>query len=126
MEETKPEDCCGEENCEHPEQATDPAPQREVCESTDSACEIKTIASPEACIVESKQLRVEIDAVIQKLKHCATGRTSRPRSICLTNLQQAVMWLGMDLKELGNENPYPHSYDPSNAKVSPTADGLKM
>ncbi len=44
------------------------------------------------------------------------------------------MWLGMRLKALNemqpdalkSPNPYPSSYDPTNTKVEPTADGLKL
>lgn len=36
------------------------------------------------------------------------------------------MWLGMMLKEMGTPNPYPESYNPENAVVEPTADGLKL
>jgi len=36
------------------------------------------------------------------------------------------MWLGMDLKRLGNPDPYPTSYDPSSPTVHPTADNLNM
>ena len=42
------------------------------------------------------------------------------------------MWLGMDLKAIGEENPglvanpYPSSKDPSTATIEPTADGLKL
>ena len=32
----------------------------------------------------------------------------------------------MNLKRLGNENPYPQSYNPENTEVEPTADGLKL
>ena len=33
----------------------------------------------------------------------------------------------MDLKRLGNPNPYPSSKDPSTGdKIEPTADGLKL
>jgi hypothetical protein len=52
---------------------------------------------------------------------------SRERSLAITKLQEAVMWLGMDLKRLGTENPYPSSKDPSTGtKIEPTADGLKL
>jgi hypothetical protein len=77
----------------------------------------------EANIKESKQLRVEMDAVLQKLK-AAPG--SRERALSITKLQEAIMWLGMDLKERGAANPYPNSYNPANAVVEPTADGMKM
>lgn len=37
------------------------------------------------------------------------------------------MWLGMDLKRLGEANPYPSSKDASTgAVIEPTADGLKF
>lgn len=36
------------------------------------------------------------------------------------------MWLGMNLKRLNDTRPYPNSYDPSNAKVDPTADSLRL
>lgn len=32
----------------------------------------------------------------------------------------------MDLKRIGNPNPYPESYNPESSKVEPTADGLKL
>lgn len=94
-------------------------------------------------IILDKELRRDIDAAIQKLKE-GTGdansvsiptenqRRSRERSLAITKLQEAVMWLGMDLKSINEqspgacENPYPHSKDPSNTKIDPTADGLKL
>ena len=36
------------------------------------------------------------------------------------------LWLGMDLKRLGIENPYPESKNPESLEIHPTADGLKM
>ena len=37
------------------------------------------------------------------------------------------MWLGMDLKRLNQENPYPSSKDPSTGtKIESTADNLKF
>jgi len=54
-------------------------------------------------------------------------RGSRERSISLTKIQEAIMWLGMDLKDIGESpNPYPHSYDPTSPVIEPTADGLKL
>lgn len=73
-------------------------------------------------IVANKALRKNIDAIIQEVKDLPA---SRERSLAITKLQEAVMWLGMDLKRLGNENPYPSSKDPSTGdKIEPTADGL--
>ncbi len=74
-------------------------------------------------IIADKQLRVKIDTDIQTLK---TLPASRERSIAITKLQEAVMWLGMDLKRLGATNPYPNSKDPSNTVVDATADGLTL
>lgn len=75
-------------------------------------------------IVADKALRKTIDVIIQEVKDLPA---SRERSIAITKLQEAVMWLGMDLKRLGNENPYPSSKDPSTgSKIEPTADGLKL
>ena len=48
------------------------------------------------------------------------------RTLAITKLQEAAMWLGMDLKRLNEANPYPNSKDPSNTKIEPTADGLKL
>lgn len=70
-----------------------------------------------------KQLRKDIDEIIQRLKD-AVG--SRERILAITKLQEGVMWLGMDLKRLGTENPYPTSKDPGDPTIHPTADGLKM
>jgi hypothetical protein len=98
----------------------------------------------DAHIILDKELRRDIDAIIQRLKN-GTGelntppipvpyaqRKSRERSLAITKLQEAVMWLGMDLKAINDENPgtipnpYPHSKDPSTSKIDPTADGLKL
>ena len=80
-------------------------------------------------IVETKKLRRDIDVLIQTLK---TMPPSRERALAVTKLQEGVMWLGMDLKRVSDENPgflsnpYPNSKDPSNTKIEPTADNLKL
>ena len=75
-------------------------------------------------IPKIKQLRKDIDDVIQRIK-ALDG--CREVSICITKLQEAVMWLGMDLKRIGAINPYPSSKDPSTGtKIEPTADNLKF
>lgn len=75
-------------------------------------------------IPKVKQLRKDIDDVIQRVK---TLDGCREVSICITKLQEAVMWLGMDLKRIGDVNPYPNSKDPSTGtKIDPTADNLKF
>lgn len=70
-----------------------------------------------------KQLRKDLDALLQKLQE---ADKSRERSIAITKLQEAIMWLGMDLKRLGTPNPYPESKNPESPVVHPTSDGLKM
>ena len=75
-------------------------------------------------IPKVKQLRKDIDDVIQRVKALDSCREI---SICITKLQEAVMWLGMDLKRIGDINPYPNSKDPSTGtKIEPTADNLKF
>ena len=75
-------------------------------------------------ITENKRLRKELDEKIQEVKNLPP---SRERSLAITKLQEAVMWLGMDLKRLNDTNPYPSSKDPSTGdKIEPTADGLKF
>jgi len=74
-------------------------------------------------IKEDKILRQNLDASLQSLKQLPS---SRERALAITKLQEAIMWLGMDLKRLGNPDPYPTSYDPSSPTVHPTADNLNM
>lgn len=79
--------------------------------------------SKETEIIANKQLRKDLDAHLQTLNALPK---SRERALSTTNLEQSIMWLGQDLKRLNAPNPYPHSKDPSNAIVDPTADGLKF
>lgn len=75
-------------------------------------------------VTNTKQLRKDIDEIIQKVKELDS---SRETSLVITKLQEAVMWLGMNLKRLGEENPYPSSKDPSTGiRIEPTADNLKL
>ena len=71
-----------------------------------------------------KQLRKDGDELIQRVKQL---EPCREVSLVITKLQEAVMWLGMDLKRLNDVNPYPSSKDPSTGiKIEPTADGLEL
>lgn len=70
-----------------------------------------------------KRLRVGLDSQLQELRKCPP---SRERSLAITKLQEAIMWLGMDLKRLDTPNPYPNSYKPENTIIDKTADGLKL
>ena len=70
-----------------------------------------------------KQLRKDIDETIQRVRELESCRET---SIVITKLQEAVMWLGMDLKRLNQPDPYPESKNPSSMRIESTADGLKM
>lgn len=90
---------------------------------------MKTNMNTEQEIIANKELRRDTDAIIQRVKALPA---TRERSLTITKLQEGVMWLGMDLKRINEttpgsiENPYPNSKDPSNTKIEPTADGLKL
>lgn len=92
-------------------------------------------------VAQTKQYRKELDEVLQRLKRDSdknfTGpsgirepehpvRGSRERSLAITKIEEAIMWLGMDLKDQGTPNPYPQSYNPESGVIEPTADGLKL
>lgn len=71
-----------------------------------------------------KDLRRQGDNLIQNVKNAGQ---SRELSLAITKFQEGVMWLGMELKRMGEENPYPSSKDPNSGdKIEPTADGLKF
>ena len=87
-------------------------------------------------VVDTKQFRQDLDAVLQQIREksetcCRGARSSRERSLAMTKLQEAIMWLGMDLKAMreegiGGENPYPESYNPASPAIEPPADNLKL
>ena len=70
-----------------------------------------------------KQLRQDIDDVIQRVR---TLESCRETSLVITKLQEAVMWLGMELKRLNQPDPYPESKNPNSMRIEPTADNLKL
>ena len=74
-------------------------------------------------VVANKQMRKNLDASLQELKSLTP---SRERALAITKIQEAIMWLGMDLKRFHEPNPYPESFNPNNTIVEPTADGLKL
>ena len=67
----------------------------------------------------TKTLRVTIRDTVDNLNNSA--RKSRSRSLAITKLEEASMWLGKDLQELNEPNPYPNSHDPKDPKIDPTA-----
>lgn len=92
----------------------------------------------EAFVFQTKQWRKDIDEVLQRIRQGSdkgfTGvrspdhpvRSSRERSLAETKLQEAMMWLGMDLKAQNTPDPYPESRNPNSTVIEPTADGLRM
>ncbi len=81
------------------------------------------LTSYEEQVTFTKQTRKDLDVILQHIKH---SYPSRERSIAITKLQEAIMWLGMDLKRLNEPNPYPESYNPYSFAIEPTAGGLKL
>lgn len=74
-------------------------------------------------VKNTKQLRKDIDEIIQRVKALDSCREV---SLVITKLQEATMWLGMNLKRLGEANPYPESKNPDSQRIEPTADELKL
>jgi hypothetical protein len=73
-------------------------------------------------VAQTKGLRMQIDRIIKQMEQ-QTTRTSRSRSIALTKLEEAKMWLGKDLNELGTPNPYPQANNPASPVIEkPTED----
>lgn len=83
----------------------------------------------EEIIADNKTFRRDLDKVLQRIKDVTTldksvtdssgqpakpigYRSSRERSLAITKLQEAIMWLGMDLKAIAEEHPQPESQEP--------------
>lgn len=77
----------------------------------------------EGHVKQIKSLRQGLDGQLQSMK---AAPSSREVSLAITKIQEGIMWLGMELKRLGEKNPYPESYNPNNTKIEPTADNLKL
>lgn len=74
-------------------------------------------------IANTKQLRKDIDEVLQRVKNLEFRYET---ANAISKLQEGVMWLGMYLKYLGEIDPYPESRNPDSQRIEPTADGLKL
>lgn len=74
-------------------------------------------------VKNTKQLRKDIDEVLQRVK-ALEYKYETANAIC--KLQEAIMWLGMNIKRLGELDPYPESRNPDSQRIEPTADGLKF
>lgn len=93
----------------------------------------------ESRIKQSKDWRQRLDVILQEMKTQQSEERKEPPheggrhvAIAITELENVIMRNGMRMKEINATNPgtapnpYPTSYDPSTAKVEPTADGLKL
>ena len=83
----------------------------------------------DATIIFCKSFRQDLDRTLQKLKEVQNSKPDgigRNLALSVTHLEDSIMRLGMCLKDLNTENPYPNSYNPNNTVIEPTADGLKL
>lgn len=83
-------------------------------------------------IATVKQRRGSLDSQVQAMR---SQPPSRETALAITKTQEAVMWLGMELKRVREEHPdspavapppYPGSKDSQIPGVEPTADNLKF
>lgn len=73
------------------------------------------------CVV--KAYRKTLDSVRVDLNTETTR--SRERSLAVTKVDEAIMWLGMELKRLNDgKSPYKESYNPASSLVEPVPDGV--
>ena len=91
-------------------------------------------------ISQNKEWRQKLDNILQSIKFdtnpsCSYewARNSKERETAIMKLQEAIMWIGMDLKAINEEcpspdtaSPYPNSYNPESPVIDKTADGLKL
>lgn len=96
--------------------------------------------TPLEAIAESKSIRKELDAVLQRVKEfnrrmksdlypgpwTDLGEAIAQSTLSQRDIESAIMRQGMCLKYTGAPNPYPESKNPDSPVVEPTADGLKM
>lgn len=80
-------------------------------------------------IKELKALRRDGDEFVQRVRNLPFGQSEQTVD-ARKKFQEAIMWLGMELKRLNDmgygENPYPNSKNPENTIIDPTADSLKL
>jgi hypothetical protein len=99
-----------------------------------------TNEAAEIRIKQSKDWRQRLDTILQEMKAQQAGeQDSRERhdggrhlAISITHLEDSIMRHGMRMKAIDETNkgtapnPYPESYNPANAQVEPTSEGLKL
>lgn len=77
------------------------------------------VEAPTDPVAETKLARRSIRNLLFAM--AASPRKSRSRSLAVTKLEEASMWLGKDLQELNEPNPYPNSHNPESPVIDPTA-----
>lgn len=105
---------------------------------------MNTPTTKDFLITTAKSLRQRLDGVLQDMKahkayltdptlresHAADcedhGEAIANLVISIRDCESSIMRLGMVLKNTGNPNPYPQSYNPASTVVEPTADGIKL
>lgn len=90
----------------------------------------------EFTIIQSKTWRKSLDDILQEMKAQQKteprGESGRHLALSITHLEDAIMRQGMRMKAINEANPvsatspYPESYNPANARVEKTADGLTL
>ncbi len=102
----------------------------------------------EELVKQCKSWRQRLDEILQEMKGqsemrgeipvagpnegAAAYEEFRQRQESITDLEGAIMRQGLVMKALDAQkpgvapDPYPASYDPTSAKVEPTADGLEL
>lgn len=74
----------------------------------------------------NKSLRSALDSVRIKLRD-DPHRKSRERSLAMTKVEEAIMWLGMDMRALADGvSCYEESYNPQSTVVHDVPDGVLM
>jgi hypothetical protein len=75
-------------------------------------------------ILYSKELRIALNLCLQRLRELTRVKewSSRERSLAITKVEEAIMWLGMDLKAANDGvSCYPDGYK-ANTVVNPVPD----
>lgn len=125
------------------EPETEPTPeeiqaQEEAEKAADQAEKAADQAAIDRAVVFIKTNRVALDSILQVLKDTVSfeiilaadvvKENTRIESgieqqvLAIRDLESAIMRLGMVLKSIRVENPYPNSYKPENAVVDKTSD----
>ena len=74
-----------------------------------------------------KKLSKDLDTILQRVDSLEfLNKRFIPKEIVHLKIVEAIMWLGICLKELGELDPYPEFCNPESQKIEPTADGLKL